>query len=188
MGQSPNTPDMQLLVLLGLAATATALPSYVHEEIPAEPYIHEEIPAEPYVHIEPPIDDLTLGIIRPNQQQQVYQQPQQQVYQQPQPEVVDAPASPGAVRVSSGLLGLLEVLLGLGLLVLLVLLVRPDDSQGEVINWWLDVKVGLGRDLLVDVRLGGDLLVHVRRQGGGGGGKTKKNKELHVWSVLGDSH
>ena len=71
-------------VLLGLAATATALPAYVHEEIPAEPYIHEEIPAEPYVHIEPPIDDLTLGIIRPNQQQQVYQQPQQQVYQQPQ--------------------------------------------------------------------------------------------------------
>ena len=68
-------------VLLGLAATATALPAYVHEEIPAEPYIHEEIPAEPYVHIEPPIDDLTLGIIRPNQQQQVYQQPQQQVYQ-----------------------------------------------------------------------------------------------------------
>merc|ERR1712080_420185 len=59
----------QLLVLLGLAATATALPAYVHEEIPAEPYIHEEIPAEPYVHIEPPIDDLTLGIIRPNQQQ-----------------------------------------------------------------------------------------------------------------------
>ena len=56
----------------------------MHEEIPAEPYIHEEIPAEPYVHIEPPIDDLTLGIIRPNQQQQVYQQPQQQVYQQPQ--------------------------------------------------------------------------------------------------------
>ena len=31
-------------VLLGLAATATALPAYVHEEIPAEPYIHEEIP------------------------------------------------------------------------------------------------------------------------------------------------
>ena len=78
-------------------------------------------------------------------------------------------------------LGLLEVLLGLlvhlllGLLVNLLLLVRPDDSQGEVINWWLDVNVGLGRDLLVDVRLGGDLLVHVRRQGGGGGGKTKEN-------------
>merc|ERR1712004_773158 len=87
MGQSPNTPDMQLLVLLGLAATATALPAYVHEEIPAEPYIHEEIPAEPYVHIEPPIDDLTLGIIRPYQQpqQQVYQQPQQ-YFQQPQPQ------------------------------------------------------------------------------------------------------
>merc|ERR1719341_2109432 len=63
-----HTPDMQLLVLLGLAATATALPAYVHEEIPAEPY----------VHIEPPIDDLTLGIIRPNQQQQQYQQPQAQ--------------------------------------------------------------------------------------------------------------
>merc|ERR1711933_76297 len=59
-----GTPDMQLLVLLGLAATATALP--------------------PYVHIEPPIDDLTLGIIRPNQQQQQYQQPQVQQYQQPQ--------------------------------------------------------------------------------------------------------
>merc|ERR1712076_25727 len=95
-----HTPDMQLLVLLGLAATATALPAYVHEEIAAEPYIHEEIPAEPYVHIEPPIDDLTLGIIRPNQQQpqqyvqpqqpqqyaqpQQYQQPQQQYFQQPQ--------------------------------------------------------------------------------------------------------
>merc|ERR1711928_300454 len=82
-----HTPDMQLLVLLGLAATATALPAYVHEEIPAEPYIHQEIAAEPYVHIEPPIDDLTLGIIRPNQQQQQYQQyqqPQQQYFQQPQ--------------------------------------------------------------------------------------------------------
>merc|ERR1712076_226804 len=79
-----HTPDMQLLVLLGLAATATALPAYVHEEIAAEPYIHEEIPAEPYVHIEPPIDDLTLGIIRPNQQQpQQYQQPQVQQHQQP---------------------------------------------------------------------------------------------------------
>merc|ERR1719234_1073708 len=79
---------MQLLVLLGLAATATALPAYVHEEIAAEPYIHQEIAAEPYVHIEPPIDDLTLGIIRPDQQQlqqQQYQQPQEQQYlQQPQ--------------------------------------------------------------------------------------------------------
>merc|ERR1740123_638375 len=74
---------MQLLVLLGLAATATALPAYVHEEIAAEPYIHQEIAAEPYVHIEPPIDDLTLGIIRPDQQQQ-YQQPQVLQYQQPQ--------------------------------------------------------------------------------------------------------
>ena len=72
-------------VLLGLAATATALPAYVHEEIAAEPYIHQEIAAEPYVHIEPPIDDLTLGIIRANQQQpQQYQQPQVQQYQQPQ--------------------------------------------------------------------------------------------------------
>ena len=74
-------------VLLGLAATATALPAYVHEEIAAEPYIHQEIAAEPYVHIEPPIDDLTLGIIRANQQQpqvQQYQQPQQQYFQQPQ--------------------------------------------------------------------------------------------------------
>merc|ERR1712119_154203 len=79
-----HTPDMQLLVLLGLATTATALPAYVHEEIPAEPYIHQEIPAEPYVHIEPPIDDLTLGIIGPNQQQQQYQQPQEQHFQQPQ--------------------------------------------------------------------------------------------------------
>merc|ERR1711971_147462 len=80
-----HTPDMQLLVLLGLAATATALPAYVHEEIAAEPYIHQEIAAEPYVHIEPPIDDLTLGIIRPDQQQQQqYQQPQVQQYQQPQ--------------------------------------------------------------------------------------------------------
>merc|ERR1712072_796349 len=78
-----GTPDMQLLVLLGLAATAAALPAYVHEEIPAEPYIHQEIPAEPYVHIEPPIDDLTLGILRPNQQQQAFQ-PQVQQYQQPQ--------------------------------------------------------------------------------------------------------
>merc|ERR1712172_147320 len=69
-----HTPDMQLLVLLGLAATATALPAYVHEEIAAEPYIHQEIAAEPYVHIEPPIDDLTLGIIRPGQHQQ-HQQP-----------------------------------------------------------------------------------------------------------------
>ena len=72
-----------LQVLLGLAATAAALPAYVHEEIPAEPYIHQEIPAEPYVHIEPPIDDLTLGILRPNQQQQAFQ-PQVQQYQQPQ--------------------------------------------------------------------------------------------------------
>ena len=37
------------------------------------------------------------------------------------------------------------------------------------------MHVGLGRDLLVDVGLGGDLFVHVRRQGGGSGGKTKKN-------------
>ena len=59
----------------------------MHEEIAAEPYIHQEIAAEPYVHIEPPIDDLTLGIIRANQQQpqvQQYQQPQQQYFQQPQ--------------------------------------------------------------------------------------------------------
>merc|ERR1711874_570037 len=90
-----GTPDMQLLVLLGLAATATALPAYVHEEIAAEPYIHQEIPAEPYVHIEPPIDDLTLGIIRPNQQQpQQYQQPQQQYFQQPQQQYFQQPQQP----------------------------------------------------------------------------------------------
>merc|ERR1712106_211361 len=64
---------MGLLVLLGLAATATALPAYVHQEIAAEPY----------VHIEPTIDDLTLGVIRPNQQQQQHQQPYFQQPQQP---------------------------------------------------------------------------------------------------------
>merc|ERR1712207_121333 len=74
----------QLLVLLGMGATATALPAYVHEEIPAEPY----------VHIEPPIDDLTLGIIRPNQQQQQYQQPQVQQYQQPQQQYFQQPQQP----------------------------------------------------------------------------------------------
>ena len=105
--------------------------------------------------------------------------------------VVHAPSGPGPVGVAGGLLWLLEVLL-LGLLVLLgllevlllgllvllhlgLLLVGPDDSQGEVINRGLNVHVGLGRDLLVDVGLGGDLFVHVRRQGGRGGGKTEKN-------------
>merc|ERR1711962_630273 len=96
MGQpvTQHTPDMGLLVLLGLAATATALPAYVHEEIPAEPY----------VHIEPPIDDLTLGIIRPNQQQQVYQQPQQQVYQQPQ-QYFQQPQQPAGYANGPGLAG-----------------------------------------------------------------------------------
>merc|ERR1712106_296163 len=92
-----HTPDMQLLVLLGLAATATALPAYVHEEIAAKPYIHQEIAAEPYVHIEPAIDDLTLGVIRPNQQQQQYQQPQvqqYQQYQQPQQQYFQQPQQP----------------------------------------------------------------------------------------------
>merc|ERR1712088_496433 len=62
-----TTPDtMHLMILVSLAAAATASPQivpYEHVEIAAEPYIHEEIEAEPYVHIEPELTQEALGVI-----------------------------------------------------------------------------------------------------------------------------
>jgi len=37
---------------VAVAADATGVVPYIHEEIEAEPYIHVEVPAEPYVHQE----------------------------------------------------------------------------------------------------------------------------------------
>merc|ERR1712223_2357318 len=69
MGVSTAPDTMHLMILVSLAAAASAAPQivpYVHEEIAAEPYIHEEIEAEPYVHIEPELSPEALGIITRN--------------------------------------------------------------------------------------------------------------------------
>merc|ERR1712088_151734 len=67
-----TTPDtMHLMILVSLAAAATAAPQivpYEHVEIEAEPYIHQEIEAEPYVHIEPELTQEALGVIVRNNQ------------------------------------------------------------------------------------------------------------------------
>merc|ERR1711971_79645 len=65
---------MHLMILVSLAAAATAAPQivpYEHVEIEAEPYIHQEIEAEPYVHIEPELTQEALGVIVRNNQQAV---------------------------------------------------------------------------------------------------------------------
>merc|ERR1712223_2032601 len=69
MGVSTAPDTMHLMILVSLAAAASAAPQivpYVHEEIAAEPYVHEEIEAEPYVHIEPELTPEALGIINRN--------------------------------------------------------------------------------------------------------------------------
>merc|ERR1712226_363155 len=70
MGPVSTTPDtMHLMILVSLAAAATAAPQivpYEHVEIEAEPYIHQEIEAEPYVHIEPELTPEALGVITRN--------------------------------------------------------------------------------------------------------------------------
>merc|ERR1712172_226548 len=70
MGPVSTTPDtMHLMILVSLAAAATASPQivpYEHVEIAAEPYIHQEIEAEPYVHIEPELTPADLGVINRN--------------------------------------------------------------------------------------------------------------------------
>merc|ERR1712180_482677 len=93
-----TTSTMQYLVLF-LAATTMALPAYKHVEIPAEPYVHQEIPAAPHRIREPELDALTLGQVRPGQQNQQYrpqqyqnQQYQNQQYQQPQQYAPQQPA------------------------------------------------------------------------------------------------
>merc|ERR1712226_502147 len=72
MGPVSTTPDtMHLMILVSLAAAATAAPQivpYEHVEIEAEPYIHQEIEAEPYVHIEPELTQEALGVIVRNNQ------------------------------------------------------------------------------------------------------------------------
>merc|ERR1711971_759357 len=72
MGPVSTTPDtMHLMILVSLAAAATAAPQivpYEHVEIEAEPYIHQEIEAEPYVHIEPELTQEALGVIVRNSQ------------------------------------------------------------------------------------------------------------------------
>merc|ERR1712020_167284 len=70
MGVSTTPDTMHLMILVSLAAAASAAPQivpYQHVEIEAEPYIHEEIEAEPYVHIEPELTAEALGIITRNQ-------------------------------------------------------------------------------------------------------------------------
>merc|ERR1712001_549481 len=70
MGVSTTPDTMHLMILVSLAAAATAAPQivpYEHVEIEAEPYIHEEIEAEPYVHIEPELTPEALGVIVRNQ-------------------------------------------------------------------------------------------------------------------------
>merc|ERR1712020_99923 len=69
MGVSTTPDTMHLMILVSLAAAASAAPQivpYQHVEIAAEPYIHEEIEAEPYVHIEPELTPEALGIITRN--------------------------------------------------------------------------------------------------------------------------
>merc|ERR1711981_620184 len=70
MGPVPTTPDnMHLMILVSLAAAASAAPQivpYEHVEIEAEPYVHEEIEALPYIHEEPELSALSLGIINRN--------------------------------------------------------------------------------------------------------------------------
>merc|ERR1712203_375703 len=65
---------MHLMILVSLAAAATASPQivpYEHVEIAAEPYVHQEIEALPYVHEEPELSDLALGIINRNKPEAV---------------------------------------------------------------------------------------------------------------------
>merc|ERR1712020_490452 len=69
MGVSTTPDTMHLMILVSLAAAASAAPQivpYQHVEIAAEPYIHEEIEAEPYVHIEPELTPEALGVITRN--------------------------------------------------------------------------------------------------------------------------
>merc|ERR1711981_1454342 len=70
MGPVPTTPDnMHLMILVSLAAAASAAPQivpYEHVEIAAEPYVHEEIEALPYIHEEPELTPLSLGVINRN--------------------------------------------------------------------------------------------------------------------------
>merc|ERR1711971_1484771 len=71
MGVSTTPDTMHLMILVSLAAAATAAPQivpYEHVEIEAEPYIHQEIEAEPYVHIEPELTQEALGAIVRNSQ------------------------------------------------------------------------------------------------------------------------
>merc|ERR1711971_299163 len=71
MGVSTTPDTMHLMILVSLAAAATAAPQivpYEHVEIEAEPYIHQEIEAEPYVHIEPELTQEALGVIVRNSQ------------------------------------------------------------------------------------------------------------------------
>merc|ERR1712001_710851 len=69
MGVSTTPDTMHLMILVSLAAAASAAPQvvpYEHVEIEALPYIHEEIEAEPYVHIEPELTPEALGVINRN--------------------------------------------------------------------------------------------------------------------------
>merc|ERR1712066_370618 len=70
MGPVSTTPDnMHLMILVSLAAAASAAPQivpYEHVEIAAEPYVHEEIEALPYIHDEPELTPLSLGVINRN--------------------------------------------------------------------------------------------------------------------------
>merc|ERR1712203_938662 len=70
MGPVSTTPDnMHLMILVSLAAAASAAPQivpYEHVEIAAEPYIHQEIEALPYIHEEPELSPLSLGVIDRN--------------------------------------------------------------------------------------------------------------------------
>merc|ERR1712203_1023658 len=70
MGPVSTTPDnMHLMILVSLAAAASAAPQivpYEHVEIAAEPYIHQEIEALPYIHEEPELSPLSLGVINRN--------------------------------------------------------------------------------------------------------------------------
>merc|ERR1712066_614888 len=70
MGPVSTTPDnMHLMILVSLAAAASAAPQivpYEHVEIAAEPYVHEEIEALPYIHEEPELTPLSLGVINRN--------------------------------------------------------------------------------------------------------------------------
>merc|ERR1712088_328250 len=68
MGVSTTPDTMHLMILVSLAAAATApqIVPYEHVEIEAEPYIHQEIEAEPYVHIEPELTPEALGVITRN--------------------------------------------------------------------------------------------------------------------------